>query len=296
MAYFLFVDESGTDGKSSPYEVLAGLAVDESQLWPLITAVHDAEVAFFGQRLSKEGTELKAKDLLKRKVFRHANQMPAFGPVERRAFANEALYEGALARKECRDSHHTRNQLTALAQAKLAFVEHVFELCAQRRCCAFASMVIRAAPRIATHTYLRKDYAFLLERFYNFLEAHRQNGFLILDELDSSLNTRLVSMMQEYFRDTATGRRRAMRIMPEPFIVHSELTTLVQVTDLQAYVLAWGMELDGRPCAREELRAMAQQVRAIGYQSRGRGRWRGKVHPFYVIHDLRPPEVARVEG
>jgi hypothetical protein len=36
MAWVLFIDESGHDRKASPYEVLAGIAVRDRDLWPLI--------------------------------------------------------------------------------------------------------------------------------------------------------------------------------------------------------------------------------------------------------------------
>lgn len=43
MSYFLFVDESGQDRKESPYEVLAGVAVKDSEMWNLIQKVHDID-------------------------------------------------------------------------------------------------------------------------------------------------------------------------------------------------------------------------------------------------------------
>ncbi|HZL48690.1 MAG TPA: DUF3800 domain-containing protein [Solirubrobacteraceae bacterium] len=74
MAYLPFLDESGHDLKDSPYEVLAGVAVEDRDLWNLICAVQQSEETHFGQRYADEERELKAKRLLKRKVFRHAAQ------------------------------------------------------------------------------------------------------------------------------------------------------------------------------------------------------------------------------
>jgi hypothetical protein len=37
MAYFFFVDESGTDRQDSPYEVLCGVAIKDSDLWNIIS-------------------------------------------------------------------------------------------------------------------------------------------------------------------------------------------------------------------------------------------------------------------
>ncbi len=61
----------------------------------------------------------------------------------------------------------TREQITALAQAKLAFVSHLLALCGQFRVKAFASIVDRDAPR-PEGDFLRKDYAYLFERYFYF--------------------------------------------------------------------------------------------------------------------------------
>src|SRR5438067_12093330 len=76
MAYFLFIDESGQDHKASPYEVLAGVAVADRDLWNLIKAIQDTEARTFGRRYSLGHAELKGKKLLSRKVFRKASQLP----------------------------------------------------------------------------------------------------------------------------------------------------------------------------------------------------------------------------
>ena len=68
MAYLLFIDESGSDHHESPYEVLAGLAVEDSSAWSLITAVQKTEEELFGRRISAGSSELKGKELLKKKT------------------------------------------------------------------------------------------------------------------------------------------------------------------------------------------------------------------------------------
>lgn len=83
MAYFLFVDESGQDRRDSPYEVLAGVAIEDQDLWNLIKAIQDAEFHHFGSRYSRGERELKGKKILKRKVFRHAGMLPNFSPEEK---------------------------------------------------------------------------------------------------------------------------------------------------------------------------------------------------------------------
>jgi hypothetical protein len=61
MAWFLFIDESGQDHRQSPYEVLAGVAIHDANLWELIRELHNSEIAHFGRRYSDGTRELKAK-------------------------------------------------------------------------------------------------------------------------------------------------------------------------------------------------------------------------------------------
>jgi len=148
LAYFLFIDESGQDRRESPYEVLAGVAIEDRDLWNLVQTIQEAEIRLFGGRYSGGSRELKAKKLLKRKVFRHAGQMDG------------------------------------------------------------------------------------------------------------------------YFKRTAKGKARARQIIPEPFFVHSELTTGVQIADLVAYTISWGFRLKGMTePRREELAELVNRVSEMRYRA-----------------------------
>ena len=59
----------------------------------------------------------------------------------------------------------------------------------------------------------------------------------------------LIDQMHRYFEETALGRHRASRIIPEPFFVHSDLTTGVQIADLLAYVISWRFRQANCPVA-----------------------------------------------
>jgi hypothetical protein len=233
MAYFLFVDESGQDHKASPYEVLAGVAVEDRHLWNLVRAIQEAEERLLGRRYSQEKSELKAQKLINRKTFRKVNQLPPIPPSERRVLAKSCLDFGATAGKR---------EITALAQAKLGYVNEVLEICNRFRCKVFASIVSPDALRPDSKTYLRKDYAFIFERFFYFLEDQTPEAFgiVVFDELEKSQSHILVSQMDNYFKKTAKGRMRASLIIPEPLFVHSDLTTGIQLADLVAYTLSWG--------------------------------------------------------
>lgn len=174
MSWALFIDESGQDQKESPYEVLAGLAVVDRQLWPLIRQLSDAQLHHFGMRLFEAyGKEAKAQKLLDRKTFRHAAQVDPIPQAERRQLARELLQDG---------TKPSRRRLTALAQAKIAYCEFVLRLARSHGAKAFATMVPQEAPRPARSTSLRKDYAYLFERFYMFLNGHDGDpmGYLVV--------------------------------------------------------------------------------------------------------------------
>ena len=293
MSYMLFVDESGHDASgSSPYVVLAGICIEDRDLWRLICQVHDAEERFFGQRVSPGDLELKGKKLLKRKTFRLASQLPEIAPEERTGLARRCLERGRDSKGDPGGGGVTRRELTALAQAKLAFVGRLLELWGDYGVRVFASIVDRDAER-PEGDFLRKDYAYLFERYFYFLEDRRERagdplGLVVFDELERSQCHILIEQMSRYFRETATGKMRASRIIPEPFFVHSELTTAVQMADVAAYIVAWGVRVGGmdRP-RREELSDLARLVCDLRYRTVRDG---FRVWSFAVIDDLRPRE------
>jgi hypothetical protein len=292
LAYLLFTDESGTDHSHSPYEVLAGVAVEDSRTWNLITAIQEAEIKYFGRRITIDAAELKGKNVLKRKTFRLASQLSAIPDNERLMLASAVLIEGQKAKAAGREADVTRPQLTALGQARLAFVSKVLELCAQHQVRTFAAIVDRDAPR-PKGDFLRKDYACLFERFFYFLEEQppNQHGLVVFDELERSRSRLLLDQMGRYFQTTAVGRMRSSRILPEPMFVRSDLTSLIQVADLIAYVIAWGVRIPGRMTRpyRQELRPFADAVLALRHKAvRQEDSGPFYVWSFAVIDDLRP--------
>jgi hypothetical protein len=263
MAFLLFIDESGHDRKQSPYEVLAGVAIRDTDLWPLIQQMHAAELHWFGRRYSNGPSELKGQKLLKAKVFHHARLNIEVAKHDISGLAKQALDAGADAQV-----HH----LKALALAKIGYVKSVFDLLSRYDCKAFCSIIeTDAQPTLSDG--LRKDYAYLFERFFYYLEdqkAHRQgdHGIIVFDELDKAKSHLLIGQSHVYFKETATGRHRSSLILPEPLFVHSELTTGIQVADLVAYVVSWGFRTPHmtKP-AREELAAFAQQISRLRYRT-----------------------------
>ena len=281
MSWALFIDESGQDRRESPYEVLAGIAIEDRNVWPLIRDLSDAQQNFFGIRLFEAyGREAKAQKLLDRKTFRHAAQCDQFAPADRRALAREILLDG---------SNPSRERLTALAQAKIEYCRFSLDLARRHGARVFASIVPREAPRPDRAEALRKDYAFLFERFYYFLNSLERDpmGYLVFDELDRSAAHVLLGQVSNYFVRTQNGRTRSRLIIPEPFFVHSDLTTLVQMADIVAYVISWGLRLRGMVApARDELAPLAELIKRLQFfRIRDSGE---QIYGLKLINDLRP--------
>ncbi len=90
----------------------------------------------------------------------------------------------------------------------------------------------------------------------------------MFDELEKIQSHLLVNQMDRYFKLTARGRQRASQILPAPFFVHSDLTTGVQIADLVAYIVSWGVRFGGmdRP-ARSQLVSYGAQVCRMRYHT-----------------------------
>ena len=281
MAWLLFIDESGHDRGASPYEVLAGVAIQDRVVSEVIRRLHEAEFGCFNRRYSEGPRELKGKALLKRKVFRHLNFDVRVDRVDVPALARAALDDGVRA---------DHRMLKALAQAKVNYVGSVFDICHEFGCRAFASIVETDAPPTEAGG-LRKDYAYLFQRFFYFLQDKGdEQGIVVFDELEKSQSHLLIDQMRRYFDETVVGRSRATRIISEPFFVHSDLTTGIQIADLAAYVISWGFRLPRMTkTARVELSGLADQMAGLRHLAvrNLNGNPNFEVWSFAHIRDLR---------
>jgi hypothetical protein len=126
----------------------------------------------------------------------------------------------------------------------LRFVSEVLNIAARFNVQVFASMVDPKSPRPAPGIR-RKDYIYLFERYFYFLETlpFRERGLVVFDELEKTQAHGLRQQMAAYFLGHEDGRYRSARIVPEPFFVHSDLTTGVFLADLTAYILGWSWRL-----------------------------------------------------
>lgn len=243
MSYLLFMDESGHDHRTMPYEVRGGVVVHANQVWPLITSIRNLEKRAFGGLLHEYGSELKGERLLRAKNFRFAAQEPTLMDAERQESCRLFLAKSA------RGQSPLRREFTAYGQACSYMIAGFFSVLARHQARVFASMVPRGGNQGAGADDLdkvRKDQQYLLERYYYFLEEKNETGLLVLDETDRTDDRRYLRRMERYFSRAVKGRQRAKRIVPTPMFIASDMSHAVQAADIVIYCLNWGFRIPER--------------------------------------------------
>lgn len=263
MSYMLFIDESGHDGRNSPYSVLSGIAIHSSELWNIIQKIHELELKHFGLKISGL-IEVKGKKFLKNKVFKFIRDAEIIPVSERSELSPEFIL------KSKRGDEVRKKELIAFHQSKYYFVKDVINLCISHSLRSFASIVDSCTSRPKIDDKLQKDYVYLFERYFYFLEDLSSDtmGIIVFDELEKSKCQILLDQMENYFIKTEKGRSRASQIVPEPFFVYSELTTAIQIADLIAYITSWGVRLPYMfRESREDLSELARLVCKLRYKT-----------------------------
>ncbi|MHB1424860.1 MAG: DUF3800 domain-containing protein [Gemmataceae bacterium] len=254
MAWLQFLDESGHDHKQMPYEVRGGVALQDSQLWPFALAMQRLERDAFGCSLVEYQKELKGSTLLDKKRFKFAYQGAAMATAARQKHCRAFLTKGL------QRANPSSEEFCAYGQPCIEMARGIFQLLRDHKAVLFASAIPCGTgknPGTATEDYLRKDHVFLLERFFYFLEAQKQNGLLVMDALEKTNDRKFVRQMEAYFTKTATGRYRTQWIVPTPFFVSSDMVYPVQAADLCIYCANWCFRLPSQGMnepIREEVR------------------------------------------
>lgn len=243
MSWLLFLDESGHDHKSLPYEVRGGIAIHASKLWAVVQELQRVEFSAFGTRLHQFGKELKGCKLLDKDRIRWAQQGPQMEDEERQKLCRRFFTKGLEKQSPRRDD------FTAYGQACLEMVRGMFQVLQDHDATLFAAAIPRGTKKPDTpeaNSYLRKDIVYLLQRYFDFLESRHEHGLLVLDEVEKVEDRRFVRRLERYFTRTKTGRYRSAWIVPTPFFVASDMAYPVQVADTLIYCINWGFRLPTR--------------------------------------------------
>ena len=292
MSWLLFLDESGHDHRTMPYEVRGGVALHAEEVWPFVQGVQRLEQASFGTALHQFRKELKGCKLLDKDRFAWAGQGPAMSAEERHKHCRGFLTKGLEKKSPAHD------EFTGYGQACLEMARGMFQLLRDHKANLFAAAIPRSVRRPGTYEareFLRKDHVFLLERFFDFLEARQKHGLLVMDEVENTSDRRFVRRLEGYFTKTQTGRFRSAWIVPTPFFVSSDMTYPVQAADLAIYCVNWGFRLPSRgmdaatrPEIADEFGPWLNQL-----QFRGEGYREGNVYQEYGIVYVPDPYTAR---
>jgi hypothetical protein len=123
---------------------------------------------------------------------------------------------------------------------------------------------------------------------------------VVFDELEKAQSRILIHQMERYFLRTEIGCQRSSRIVPEPFFVHSDLTTAVQLADIVAYCFNWGTRLNRmtEPTRREiePLAELAFNMRYVGRRSNEAGGQEWPVYGVFYLDDLRPRQEREADA
>ena len=193
-------------------------------------------------------------------------------------------------------------EFTAYGQAACAFVKRILGICTQYHAKTFAALVNTNAPRAADPNLLRRDYAFLFQRFFYYLEdrSATEMGLVVFDELEKARSRILIEQMARYFIETEKGYQRGSRIVPEPFFVHSDLTTAVQLADVVAYCFNWGTRLNKMTeLTRQEIEPPARIAFDMRYVCKRLNEKDGNKWPAYgvfYLDDLRPRQEREADA
>jgi hypothetical protein len=239
MSWLLFMDESGHDHKVMPYEVRGGVALHAGNLWAFVQGMRRLELDCFGCVLHEFRCELKGSTLLDKKRFGFAAQSAPMDADVRRKYSRAFLTKGL--EKKVPNSR----EFAAYGQACLEMARGIFQLLNQNHAVLFAAAIPRGSNRDATAPaeYLRKDQVFLLERYFYFLEAAREFGLIVVDEVEKVADRKFVRQLEAYFTRSAAGRERTVWIVPSPFFVASDMIYPMQAADLCIYCINWGFRL-----------------------------------------------------
>jgi hypothetical protein len=292
MSWLLFLDESGHDHRTMPYEVRGGVALSAGNLWPFVQGMQSLESRAFGVRLHRYQIELKGSKLLDKDRFKWAAQDEPMPEEERQKHCRGFLTKGL------QKVSPSRAEFTAYGQACIEMATGVFELLRDHKAQLFAAAIPRGVDRPDTPEasgFLRKDLVFMLERYFYFLERKQEHGLLVMDEVEKAEDRRLVRRLESYYRKSSPGRYRASWIVPTPFFVASDMAYPVQEADLAIYCVNWGFRLPSRGMDKEARSEIAERFGPWLHklQYRGEGFGDGGSFQTYGVVFVPDPYTAR---
>ena len=281
MTWLLFVDEPSDQQRAYPYGVLSGIAVEDLQVWPLARKLRDAQEQFFGRQLvDPEGQYAQGSHLLDSKVYESA---ALHLDLDLQAILSRAD------RAEPSPRFSNSEVSAALSQAKIAYCDHALALARDFGAQALAMFLPANCIPIEVDGKLRKDYGYLLERFYHLLKGMPNGGagLIVLPRQPRARTYLSAEHIVDCFTKTTNGRIRAQRIIPDPVYAAGALTVVSHLAELFSYVASWSVRLPNMTEPRRpEMGPLTSRCSALRYSyvaENGKKDW-----SFKFIGDLKP--------
>jgi hypothetical protein len=279
MSWFLFIDEPGDHQLTSPYGLLSGIAVEDQQVWTLARKLRDAQEQYFGaQLITADGSYLTAETMLGEEVGGIGTELVEFRNLMTRSpLAATRLFESE-------DAADTG----AIAEAMVDYCDFALGLAKDFGAAAFAMFFPVDAITVQLGTQLRKDYAFLFERYYHYVSTAKNPSIGILVMPRNAREQTYVShqAMIDYATKTTNGRIRSQIIVPNPLYVDGYLSIVHQLVDIFSHVSRWSVRLQNMSAdSRSDMSSLAARCMDLrfSYKSEnGKKDW-----SFKYIDELR---------
>lgn len=216
MSWLLFIGEPSHKIYPRPYNVLSALAVEDINVWDLIKKLEIAQMQYFGRHLNHDDMEHFCKNS---------------GSVDQLTSSLE----------------YTENQTNISKEKWSAYFLFATHLARDYDVKAFAMITSADSSKVVFTGRLRKDYSYLFERFYNFLNSLSNGniGMIVMEGTKSDDAIIKKNNITEYFLKTNNGRIRSKLIMPEPLMANGYIDKIFQLTQLLGFVVSWGVRLQG---------------------------------------------------
>lgn len=237
MSYLLFMDESGHDHKTMPYEVRGGICVHSRRVAPLLKDIEKLELHIFGCRLSEFKTEIKGSKLLNTEKFKWSKQGPIQPDEERQKGCRRFL----TAHLEHRAP--SKNDFTSYGQACLQMANGILDLLLKYKVHIIASCIkkgIQKPKDFQFEHFLRKDHCYLLERFSFLLKKCKEDGIIIMDQVEKVFDKKFSRQVKSFLSYSSFGIQLRSHIVPEPLFIESDISSLIQIADVCIYIINLG--------------------------------------------------------
>lgn len=133
-----------------------------------------------------------------------------------------------------------------------------------------------------------------MERFYLLLEKAKEDGLVIMDQVEKGFDTKFARQLKKFFYQSTFGKKLSKRIVPEPLFIESDVNYLVQIADLCIYVVNVAYRkkpILTEPCRSEVQEQFANYIHSLEfntYQYKIQKGRREKHHVYGVSFTKKP--------